>query len=150
MDQQQVTKKVEQLHQESTRKVTKYTLDILVEQVVWGYTILNFLLFLGFIDYHGSIALFVAGSAFLVKVWAFIFLVTGILMLGGLRRHSLVLLRYSMLLGLFIKATWLIALVIKIAGGSSIIIIALWGLVTYIQLWVYYYFTMESRYVRRI
>lgn len=77
-------------------------------------------------------------NVFTYPVWGLIFAGTGMLGAYGLIRNQYELVRNAQLLGLLIKAIWLIALIIRsIAAPSTILIMLVWILFSAIQAGVY-------------
>lgn len=139
MDNKSLNKKLVQLRP-SVHEVLRYDISILAHSMSWGFAASNLLLFLGFVTLKAPISLIIANSVLTTTLWAYIFGVLGVIMVYSLLVKKYKILRYSMLIGVFIKMVWLIALLLRIQLGGSLLIVVLWALVTYTQFSLYIFF----------
>lgn len=98
-----------------------------------GYGVVNVVLGAGLYLLDAKIGFVIVGSIFTLEVWGTAFGVLGLGMLFSLYRNDWRLLRTFMILGLIVKLMWLIALIIRIADGGSLLLVSIWLFFAYIQ-----------------
>jgi len=115
--------------------------------IVLGFGWLNVLLGIGLYNSPQSSTqrLVVVNHILTLKVYAALFMVLGLVMLYGYVRNNWSLMKKSLVAGLFIKATWLIALTILAFDNGSLILLVIWSFLTYVQAITYIYFVPGLR-----
>lgn len=83
----------------------------------------------------------IVNNVFTWDFWGFIFLILGIFKLGTLKKNSWKWARRSLIFGVSIKSTWMVALIIRMLVSPGTLFVALlWATVAITQMLCYIYF----------
>ena len=116
--------------------------------VTLGYGLFN--LALGGLLYHTRLATTLRITGVLsVRWWGFIFGLHGLITLYALFLNNWTRTKQLMVVGALIKTVWLMELISEAILGSSIILVFIWGLLLYVQVATYIYFTPVNNYAGR-
>lgn len=117
----------------------------LTYSICWGYAVINILLGIGmYFLYETTVPLAVA-SILSYEVWGIIFAVLGLIGVHFLMTNSWKGIKRMQLAGLFVKAIWAIALLIRcISAPQTIVITLVWLFFAYIQFATYIYFIPKN------
>lgn len=112
----------------------------LIYFICWGYVVVNVLFGIGLFSYNPAIRYVIVGGPFTYDFWAFVFLLLGLAGAGVLITNHWKAIRIAQGIGLFIKTLWLFALIFRFAGGASLVGLAWWSFIAYVQLLTVIYF----------
>lgn len=107
-----------------------------VFNIAWG-TMLFF--------YHPRVPYTVISNVIPQIVWAFIFSISGALLLWGGIRHHLRVAYVFMIIGLFVKSLWEVGLLLRLQDGGTPPLVLLWGLAFSLQFFAVMYFREAPR-----
>lgn len=114
----------------------------LTAYICWGYVMVNALLGIGMILlYKTTVAPIAVASILNYPEWGITFLLLAAVTAYGLIKNSWKLVRNAQLFGLFLKAIWSVALIIRcIAFPQTILVTSVWLFLAYVQIGVYVHF----------
>lgn len=110
--------------------------------IVIGFGIMNVILGFGLFTLRArTMNLLVINDLMTYQFWGVIFGLLGVAMLLAYWINSWTRLRQALIVGVFLKSWWLAALSIRLLTGDydNILLISIWGLLTYIQLATFIY-----------
>lgn len=105
----------------------------------WGFAIFNMSVAIPLFRINQETFLIVGVIS--LKVWALLFTSMGLLMAYALVRNDWKLTRGLMIIGVGIKASWLMELLVRATSGKSFVLATIWALLVYLQFISYLYFT---------
>ena len=113
----------------------------LTSYLCWCFVAINLLLGLGmYLLYNTPVPIAVA-SVLSYHQWGIVFGAIGVIMGYALIMNDWLLLRRMHIVGIFVKSTWLIALIVRcLAAPQTILITVIWTFLAAVQLGVYVYF----------
>lgn len=114
-----------------------------IHHTLLGFAVFNVGIGLTLFFWYPRIPLTVVSPTIPQSAWGIVFLISGLVMLFGLFRNSLRLLRFMMILGLFVKIMWEIGLLFRIREGGALFLVELWAMIAYLQFLGVIYFSPE-------
>jgi hypothetical protein len=127
--------------QTNLNKISQDRVYPLTLSLHWGFAVINLLLGIGlFTLYHTTVPLAVA-NILTYDQWGIVFFLLGVITTWFLVTHRPNLVRKTQLVGVTLKAIWLIALIMRcFIAPQTIIITLVWGFFTYVQMMLYIHF----------
>lgn len=116
----------------------------LVSKIIVGFIVMNILLGVSLITKFGFIVngLVIAPNEFIFQLWGAVFVLLGITKLIAYRKNNWPLIRHILVVAVFIKLIWAIALVIRYVSGdfSNPFLLIVWLFITHVQAATYVHF----------
>lgn len=128
----------------ATDDIVALSIMPIIKAQTWCFGIFNIFLGAGLYNLHPTKTLIVASAAWTFKLWAILFVGTGLAMIYAMLRKAIRLLRSLILVAIFMKVTWFAALIIRIGEGGTFFFAALWGLVMALQVVQYIYYFSDK------
>ena len=110
--------------------------------IAWGFALFNVVVSAPL--YRINEDVFGILGAISLKVWAIIFMLNGLILAYTLLVNKWKSTRGLMLVGVCINSAWLMELIARTTNGKSFILVAIWGLIVYLQAVTYLYFTPQE------
>lgn len=108
----------------------------LTASIILGYGLINILLGLAMFAYVNptpNAMLATITGPFTWQFWGILFIALGVFKLYALWKNEWNMMKLSLVIGVFIKFTWAIALFVRFLEGGSIILLVIWIFFAYIQ-----------------
>ena len=138
MDSHEVTKAIKQARPKLS------LVSPLVSKIIIGFIVMNILLGISLIAKLGYITngLVIAPNEFVFQLWGGVFIVLGITKLFAYLRNNWQMLRYILVIAVFIKIIWMLALIVRYATGefSNPFLLIIWVFITHVQAMAYIHF----------
>lgn len=102
-----------------------------------GYAIFNLVLGTGLLFQKArTVEFFIVNDFISYQVWGMIFIILGILMGSALISNSWRLTRWTLIVGIFLKIWWLLALIVRdvFQDGHNSMLLIMWAFITFVQI----------------
>lgn len=115
----------------------------LTAKIVVGFAVANLILGVTLFNQEGGQVsrLAIVDSTFPLWFHAGVFFVLGLFMLYAYIKNDWKLIKHSLVVGIFVKMTWMFSLIFLLSSGGNPTILVAWAFFTYIQVVTYLYFT---------
>lgn len=138
MDSHEVTKAIK----EARPKLS--LVSPLVSKIILGFIVMNILLGVSLIAKLGYITngLVIAPNEFVFQLWGGVFVILGITKLVAYIQNNWKVMRYILVIAVFIKIIWMLALIVRYATGefSNPFLLIIWVFITHVQAMAYIHF----------
>ena len=116
----------------------------LVAKIIIGFIVMNILLGVSLVSKLGYITngLVIAPNEFVFQIWGGVFILLGITKLIAYVRNDWKTLRMILVMAVFIKIIWMLALIVRYTTGefSNPFLLIIWIFITYVQMFAYIHF----------
>jgi len=127
---------------QSPEEISSFSILPLISMQVWGFIFLDLLLGVGLFNLKPKVSLLITQAPFSLRFWSVVFIFTGLLKTYALLKKKSHALHWLLLVSIFVRLSWLMALIMRLDVGGTLFTAAIWGILTYIELAIYiYYFT---------
>lgn len=102
-----------------------------------GYAIFNLVLGTGLLFQKArTVEFFIVNDFISYQVWGMIFIILGILMGSAPIGNSWRLTRWTLIVGIFLKIWWLLALIVRdvFQDGHNSMLLIMWAFITFVQI----------------
>jgi len=102
-----------------------------------GYSIFNIVLGTGLLSQQArTVEFFIVNEFMSYQAWGSFFIVLGVVMGSALLVNSWRFTRWSLIIGIFLKIWWLLALFVRdvFQDGNNSILLIMWAFVTFVQI----------------
>ena len=105
-----------------------------------GYAVFNLFLGTGLLFQKArTVEFFIVNDFISYQVWGMIFIILGILMGSALISNSWRLTRWTLIVGIFLKIWWLLALIVRdvFQDGNNSMLLIIWAFITFVQIMLF-------------
>lgn len=110
--------------------------------IMRGYIAVNLILGAGLMSFTNptGVPFPIVNNVLTFQVWGMVFIALGLFKLYSYLRNDFDLMKISLVIGLVVKSTWAVALIIRAFDGGGLLLLAIWLFFAYVQGMTYMHF----------